>query len=97
MLDGTLGLIQFFNVTESIGSRFGSGTITVKLQKYEARFSGEANDTRAEMTIFKVERSDESTYRVNVISSSNNVIAHDVKVVVLCKYCLVGEDYYCGV
>ncbi|XP_068686466.1 uncharacterized protein [Montipora foliosa] len=84
-LDGTLGLAQFFNSTgfgtELIGKTFDPGNMTVE-SKYKERFRGQATNTRAELTILTVQRSDQGTYRANLVPSGSGFLLHDVKVIV---------------
>ena len=88
-LDGTVGLAQFFNSTgfgtESIGKTFSPGKMTVE-SKYQERFRGQATNTRAELTILTVQRSDQGTYTVKVVPTGSSFLLHDVEVTVQCKY-----------
>ena len=84
-LDGSVGFAQFFNGTELIGKRFGSGNITTN-PKYQARLRAQVTNTRAELTIHLVERSDQSTYRVNVAPTAFGSLTDNVPVTVHCKY-----------
>ena len=84
-LDGSVGFAQFFNGSELIGKRFGPGNITTD-PKYQARFRAQVTNTRAELTIHLVERSDESTYQVDVVPTGPGSLKNDVPVSVLCKY-----------
>ncbi|XP_068686531.1 uncharacterized protein [Montipora foliosa] len=84
-LDGTVLLAQFFNVSSSgselIGRTFSPGTITVQ-SKYQERFRAQATNSRAELTILTVQRSDQGTYRINVIPTGSGSLSDDVEVVV---------------
>ncbi|XP_067033062.1 fibroblast growth factor receptor 1-like isoform X2 [Acropora muricata] len=84
-LSGGVGLVQFFNVTESgtdsIGVRFGPGIIS-STPKYAARFRAQATSTRAELRILAVQLSDEGTYQLNLLSSHTTSISNNVKVIV---------------
>ena len=87
-LDGTVGFSQFTIVTgghESlIGKKFGPGIIRVE-PEYQARFRARATKTRAELSILAVQRSDERTYRVNVVSTGADSLVQSVVVIVNCK------------
>ena len=84
-LDGSVGAVQFFNGSELIGKRFGPGYIT-NYPKYQARFRAQVTNTRAELTIHLVERSDQSTYRLDVVPTGLGSLTDDVPVTVHCKY-----------
>ena len=89
-LDGAVALAQFNIITESgsgllIGKRFGPGVITVE-PEYQVRFRAQATDTRAELNIFAVQRSDEATYRLNVIPTGSGSLVQLVVLIVSCKY-----------
>lgn len=88
-LDGSLITVKFSNFSEAvddpIGSRLGPGAINSTL-KYEARFRAEATSTRAELTIIAVQRSDEATYKLTLVSSLATFSADSTKVIVHCKY-----------
>lgn len=90
-LDGIVGFARFSSITSSgsesvIGSRFGPGVITVK-PKYQSRFRAHATNTRAELNFLAVHRSDETSYRVNVVPTGDGSLVQSVVVVVNCKYC----------
>ncbi|XP_074634715.1 intercellular adhesion molecule 5-like isoform X3 [Acropora palmata] len=80
-LDGSVGAAQFFNGIELIGKRFGPGNIT-SYPKYQARFRAQVTNTRAELTIHLVERSDQSTYRLDVVPTGLGSLTDDVPVTV---------------
>ena len=90
-VDGTLGFSQFTIVSRSgqellIGKKFGPGVITVQ-PEYQSRFRAEATNTRAELNILAVLRSDETTYRVNFNSKTGvGFLVQAVVVIVNCKY-----------
>ena len=89
-LDGTLLLSQYFNVSDSglpelIAKGVGPGNMTSE-QKFQARFKAKATNTRAELTILAVQRSDQSTYRVDVAPTGAGTLTYDVDVIVQCKY-----------
>ena len=89
-LDGTVLLSQFFNVSvsrvaELIGKRVGQGNATYN-PKYQARFRAQMTNTQAKLTILAVQRSDQSTYRVNVVPAGSGALLNDVAVLVQCKY-----------
>lgn len=89
-LDGTVGFAQFSIITDSgsellIGKRFGPGVITVE-PEYQSRFRAQATNTRAELNIFAVQRSDEGTYRMNVFPTGSGSLVQSVVLIVSCKY-----------
>ena len=87
-LDGAVGSSQFTIVTgenESlIGKKFGPGVIRVE-PEYQARFRARATKTRAELGILAVQRSDERSYRVNVVSTGADSLVQSVDIIVNCK------------
>ena len=87
-LDGAVGLSQFTIVTDGseslIGKKFGPGVITVE-PEYQARFRARATKTRAVLSILAVQRSDEATYRVNVVPTGVGFLVQSVIVIVNCK------------
>ncbi|XP_068686971.1 fibroblast growth factor receptor 3-like isoform X2 [Montipora foliosa] len=85
-LDGTVGLSQFLNVSSSgstdvIGKTFGPGSLAVE-SKYQERIRGQVTNTRAELAILTVQRSDQGTYRVNLVPTGSGSLSDDVEVVV---------------
>ena len=68
-----------------IGKSFGPGILTIEL-KYQKRFKAKVTDTRAELTILSVQRSDEGTYRFNILPTGDGSILKKVTLVVNCKY-----------
>ncbi|XP_068685566.1 fibroblast growth factor receptor 2-like [Montipora foliosa] len=82
---GTFVVAQFFNGTGSgadvIGRARAPGSISVE-QKYEGRFRGEATNTRAELTIIAVQRSDEGAYRMNVVPDGSGNLEDTVEIFV---------------
>ena len=67
-----------------MGRTFGPGVITLQ-PEYQTRFRAQATNTRAELNILAVQRSDETTYRVNVIATSADFLVQSVVVIVNCK------------
>ena len=67
-----------------IGKKFGPGVIRVK-PEYQARFRARATKTRAELSILAVQRSDERTYRVNVVPTGAGSLVQSVDIIVNCK------------
>ena len=89
-LDGSFGAAKFSIVsddgTESVmwkSLRYG---IIIVNPKYQERFKAEATDTRAELTILAVQRSDEETYQLNILPTGLGSILEEVILVVNCKY-----------
>ena len=89
-LDGTVVLAQFSIITRSgsellIGRKFGLAVITLQ-PEYQAQFRAQATNTRAELNILAVQRSDETTYKVTVFPTGAGSLVQSVFVVVNCKY-----------
>ena len=89
-VDGTVLLLQFLNVSDSgvpdlIAKGIGLGNAP-SVPEYQARFKAQATNTRAELKILKVQRSDQSIYRVDVAPSGLGTLTHSVAVFVQCKY-----------
>ncbi|XP_044179920.1 limbic system-associated membrane protein-like [Acropora millepora] len=81
-LDGTVGSTKFSIVTDDgsellIGKKFGPGVIAVE-SNYQARFRAQATDTRAELTIPAVRRSDQQTYKLDVLPTGKGGISEQV-------------------
>ena len=89
-LDGSVGSAKFAIVSDD-GSElvfwksFRSGIINF-MPEYRERFKVEATDTRAELTILAVQRSDEETYKLNILPTGYGSIFEEVVLVVNCKY-----------
>ena len=87
-LDGAVGFSQFTIVTGGsellIGKKFGPGVIHVK-PEYQPRFRARATKTRAELSILAVQRSDERTYRVNVVPTGAGSLVQSADIIVNCK------------
>ena len=91
-LDGTVGSTKLAFVNDEgsevvIGKRFSPGVMNIT-SKYQERFKGEATDTRAELTILTVQRSDEETYELDILPTRYGSITEKVTLVVYCKYIL---------
>ena len=89
-LDGTIGFVQISIITSSgsellIGKKFGPGVITVQ-PEYQARFRAQATNTRAELKILAVQRSDETSYKINISPTGSGSLGQLVVVIVKCKY-----------
>ncbi|XP_044167458.1 uncharacterized protein LOC114951266 isoform X2 [Acropora millepora] len=85
-LNGTIAMAQFSIITRSgsellIGRKFGLGVITLQ-PEYQAQFRAQATNTRAELNILAVQRSDETTYKVTVVSTGAGSLVQSVVVVV---------------
>ena len=65
--------------------------------QYQARFRARATKTRAELSILAVQRSDERTYRVNVVPTGAGSLVQSVDVIVNCKSLseILLEVQYC--
>ena len=56
------------------------------MPEYQERFRAQATDTRAELRILAVQRSDEETYKLNILPTGFGSIFEEVILVVNCKY-----------
>ena len=88
-LDGVVGAAAFFIIASSgieilIGKKFGPGVIIVE-REYQTRFRAQATNTRAELNILAVQRSDETTYGVNVVPTGARSLVQSVVLIVNCK------------
>ena len=91
-LDGSVGSAKFVIPNDDgsekvIGKSFSPGIINVN-PEYQERLKAEATDTRAELTILAVQRSDEETYQLNILPTGGGSILEEVILVVNCKYWL---------
>ena len=89
-LDGSVGSAKFAIVNDDgselvIWKSFRSGIINFK-PEYQERFKVEATDTRAELRIIEVQRSDEETYKLNILPTGDGSILEEVILVVNSKY-----------
>ncbi|XP_067030240.1 fibroblast growth factor receptor 2-like isoform X4 [Acropora muricata] len=85
-IDGTIGSAQITIVKDSgrdvlIGRGFSPGTITV-LPGFKARFRAQVTETRAELTILAVQRSDEEEYILTVLPTGAGSIIEPLILVV---------------
>ncbi|XP_067030735.1 lachesin-like [Acropora muricata] len=85
-LDGSVGSAKFAIVRgdESelvIWKSFRSGIINF-MPEYQERFRAQATDTRAELRILAVQRSDEETYKLNILPTGFGSIFEEVILVV---------------
>lgn len=89
-VDGSVGSAKFAFVNDD-GSElvfwksFSPGIGNMKPQ-YQERFKAKATDTRAELRILSVQRSDEETYKLNILATGDGSILEEVTLVVNCKY-----------
>lgn len=95
-VDGTLGFSQFTVVPRSepeklIGKKYGPGVITVQ-PEYQSRFRAQATNTRAELNILAVLRSDETTYRVNFNPTGVGFLVQAVVVIVNFSSVITGTS-----
>ena len=89
-LDGSVGFAKFAIVSDDgselvIWKSFVSGIISIN-PDYQERFKAEATDTRIGLNILAVQRSDEETYKVNILPTGDGSILEEVTLVVNCKY-----------
>ncbi|XP_074634729.1 neurotrimin-like isoform X3 [Acropora palmata] len=85
-LDGSVGSAMFILVNDNgseeiISKRFRPGVMNFALKNLE-RFKGEATDTRAELTILAVQRSDEQTYKLHILPTGDGSVSEKVIVIV---------------
>ena len=91
-LDGTLSFALFAIANAdgsdlNIGSSRSPGSVTIQGQ-FQARFRAHVTDTRAELTILAVQRSDEEKYKINIIATSADSVSEAILLVVNSKYWL---------
>ena len=89
-LVGTIGSAWFAIVYDqgndiTIATRLKNGAVTLQA-KFKARFRADITDTRAELTILAVQRSDEKTYKINILSTGDGSISETICLVVNSKY-----------
>ena len=89
-LYGSIGSAMFSIVSDDgselvIWKSFISGIIRIN-PEYQERFKAEATDTRIGLNILAVQRSDEETYKVNILPTGDGSILEEVILVVNCKY-----------
>lgn len=88
-LDGTVVIAQFYNTTGGgsvlIGKAIGTGNISVE-SDYQGRFSGQVTNTKAELRIVKMQRSELLTCRFGLTPTHSGGLSHDVEIIVHCKY-----------
>ncbi|XP_067054192.1 protein CEPU-1-like isoform X2 [Acropora muricata] len=82
-LNGAVGSAMFILVydnqsEEIISKRFRPGAMNFTFE----RFKGEATDTRAELTILAVQRSDEQTYKLLILPTGDGSVSEEVILVV---------------
>ncbi|KAK2549882.1 hypothetical protein P5673_029591 [Acropora cervicornis] len=88
-LDGSVGSAMFILVNDNrseeiISKRFRPGVMNFALKNLE-RFKGEATDTRAELTILAVQRSDEQTYKLHILPTGDGSVSEKVILIVYSK------------
>ena len=87
-LDGPMGSVKFAIVNDDgsesvIWTSFGHG-INIKPEN-ETRFKATVTDTRTELSILGVERSDEKTYILNILPHGDGSVYEEMTLVVNCK------------
>ena len=90
ILDGTVHSAQYVIIKghgsdSLIGQRFGPGNVTAQ-GGFQARFRANVTDTRAQLTILAVQRSDEGSYKLTILPTGAGSISELVTLVVNCKY-----------
>ncbi|KAK2557578.1 hypothetical protein P5673_020339, partial [Acropora cervicornis] len=96
ILDGTIRYAQYFIVKGHgndllIGQSSGPGKVTVQ-GGFQARFRADVTDTRAQLTILAVQRSDEGTYKLTILPTGAGSISELVTVVVNWDYRCTAEN-----
>ncbi|XP_067032626.1 fibroblast growth factor receptor 3-like isoform X6 [Acropora muricata] len=86
ILNGTISYAQYVIVKghgsdSLIGRRFGPGCVTVQ-GGFQARFRANVTDTRAQLTILAVQRSDEGSYKLTILPTGAGSISELVTLVV---------------
>ena len=88
-LDGTVGLVRFFNVTHGVrdemGKTFSPGNLTV-WSNYQARFRAETSNTQTQLKILRIQMSDQGKYEFDIWATGVGSLEHVVEVIVQCKY-----------
>lgn len=90
ILDGTIRFAQIaiISLSESeliIARKLGPGITTLQ-PEYQARLRARATNTRTELTILALQRSDEATYKVAISPKGNGALQQLVVVTLKCKY-----------
>ena len=88
-LDGSIGSVKFATINDDgsesvIWKSFGSGIIIIKPED-QACFKAKATDTRTDLSILAVQRSDDKTYKLNVLPTGDGSVLEEVTIVVNCK------------
>ena len=90
-LDGTVNTASFTRDTgggdEEI-ARKQSGSTNLRPGFQSGRFSADASDTQAWLTITRAQKSDQGMYGINLIPTGIGVLQHKVEVIVRCEYSL---------
>ena len=88
-LDGTVVIAQFFNTSgggnDIFAKTIGTGNVTVE-PDYQGRFSGQVTNTKAELTIVGMQRSELLTCRFVLTATGAGSLTNDVEIIVQCKY-----------
>ena len=88
-LDGRVGVVRFFNVTDGVrdemGKTFSPGNLTM-WSSYQARFRAEASGTRTQLRILRIQTSDQGKYEFDIWATGVGSLQHVVEVIVQCKY-----------
>ncbi|XP_015748651.1 PREDICTED: hemicentin-2-like [Acropora digitifera] len=84
-LDGTVVIAQFFNTTGGgsvlIGKAIGTGNVSLD-SNYQGRFSGLVTNTKAELTIVGMQRSELLTCRLVVVPTISGTLTNDVEITI---------------
>ena len=88
-LDGTLVIAQFFNTSGGgnviFAKTIGTGNVSVE-PDYQGRFSGQVTNTKAELTIVGMQRSELLTCRLALTPTGAGSLIDIVEISILCKY-----------
>ena len=89
-LDGSVGSAKFAIVSDDksevvIGKRFSPGDLNFT-SEYQERFKVDVTDTRAELRIIAVQRSDEKKYELDILPTGDGSFVQKLILVVNGKY-----------
>jgi len=88
-LDGTVVIAQIYNTSGGgsvlIGMVIGTGNISVQ-SDYQGRFSGQVTNTKTELTVVGMQRSELLTFRFVLTPTISGSLTNDVEIIVHCKY-----------
>ena len=85
-LSHPIGSAKFANATndEGIAAKFGNGNTEVT-NKYKERFRAVITNSQAELTILRVQRSDQGNYEFELTTTNVDTLSDRVQVIVQCR------------